>query len=116
MEPKPTITYDDFSKLDLRVGTIQKAEPHPNADRLLILQVDLGGEQRQICAGIREHYATEELTGKQIIIVANLAPRRIRGELSNGMLLAANVMEDSQIRDVVIVELPRPAPNGVPVI
>ena len=90
METKPEITFDDFMKLDLRVATIVEAEPHPNADRLLKLQVDLGDEKRQICAGIKEFYDPENLIGKQIVVVANLAPRKIRGEVSNGMLLAAS--------------------------
>src|SRR5580704_2216579 len=84
-----TINYDDFAKLDLRVATVLECKAHPNADKLLVLQIDLGSEKRQICAGLRQHYAPEELVGKQIIVVANLAPRPMRGEISNGMLLAA---------------------------
>ena len=85
-----TIQYDDFAKLDLRVATVLECKPHPNADKLLVLQIDLGTEQRQICAGLRLHYPDpQELVGKQIIVVANLAPRQMRGEISNGMLLAA---------------------------
>ncbi len=84
------ITIDEFRKLDLRVATIKKAEPHPNADRLLVLQVDLGGEERQIVAGIRGQYAPEELSGKQIVVVANLEPARLRGMESQGLLLAAS--------------------------
>ena len=87
---KPIITYDDFARIDLRVATVVTAEPHPKADRLLKLQIDLGElGRRQICAGIREHYPPEQLVGQQIIVVANLAPRMLRGEESNGMLLAA---------------------------
>ena len=89
-EIKPTITYDDFAKLDLRVATIVEAEPHPNADRLLKLQIDVGGERRQLCAGIRGAYEPEALVGRQIVVIANLQPRKIRGEESNGMLLAAS--------------------------
>jgi methionyl-tRNA synthetase len=85
-----TIQYDDFAKLDLRVATVLECKPHANADKLLVLQIDLGTEHRQICAGLRQHYADpQELVGKQIIVVANLAPRQMRGEMSNGMLLAA---------------------------
>ncbi|GAB4383642.1 MAG: hypothetical protein Kow0022_04010 [Phycisphaerales bacterium] len=88
---KPEISYDDFVRIDLRVATIVAAEPHPNADRLLKLQLDDGsGQSRQICAGIRGHYEPDELVGRQIVIVANLAPRKIRGEESRGMLLAAS--------------------------
>src|SRR5438876_8309320 len=84
-----TITYDDFAKLELRVATIVEAKIHPNADKLLVLQVDLGGEKRQICAGIRAFYTPEQLVGKQVVVVANLEPRPLRGEISQGMLLAA---------------------------
>ena len=85
-----TIQYDDFAKLDLRVATVVECKPHPNADKLLVLQVELAaGERRQICAGLRAHYQPEQLVGKQLIVVANLAPRPMRGEVSNGMMLAA---------------------------
>jgi len=90
-EPKPPIKFDDFARVDLRVAKVVHAEPHPNADKLLKLQVDDGtGVPRQICAGIRANYAPESLIGKNIIIVANLEPRIIRGEESRGMLLAAS--------------------------
>jgi methionyl-tRNA synthetase len=83
------IPYDHFAKLELRVARIVEARPHPNADRLLLIQVDVGDEQKQIVAGIRQHYSPEQLTGKLIVIVNNLAPAMLRGESSNGMLLAA---------------------------
>jgi len=90
-EPKPTISFEEFAKVDLRVARVVKAEEHPNADRLLRLQLDDGsGEPRQICAGIRGHYQPADLEGRLIVIVANLAPRTIRGEESRGMLLAAS--------------------------
>jgi len=85
-----TITIDDFRKIELKVATITAAEPHPNADKLLVLQIDLGAEQRQICAGIKSHYTPEELVGKQIVVVANLATAKLRGMESQGMLLAAS--------------------------
>ena len=76
-ELKPQITIEDFAKLDLRVGKVVAAEAHPNADRLLRLQVDLGElGPRQICAGVRAFYPPEELVGKNIIVVANLPPGR----------------------------------------
>lgn len=103
---KPEITFDDFVKLDLRVATVVQAEAHPNADRLLKLQVDDGsGTPRQICAGVREHYEPEDLVGTQIVIVANLAPRKIRGEESRGMLMAASNAPkgESDERRVVLV-------------
>jgi tRNA-binding protein len=84
------ISIEDFRKLELRIATVRAAEPHPNADRLMVLQVDLGSEQRQICAGIRDHYAPEELIGKQIVVVANLETAKLRGMESQGMLLAAS--------------------------
>src|ERR1700685_4133204 len=90
--PTPTntnITYDDFAKLDLRVATVIECRAHDNADKLLVLQIDLGTEKRQICAGLRQYYPPEQLVGKQIIVVANLAPRMMRGQISQGMLLAA---------------------------
>lgn len=118
MAYKDTIQYDDFAKLDLRVATILAAELHPNADRLLKLQVDLGSEQRQVCAGIRAYYPDPSaLVGRQIIVVANLAPRKIRGEESNGMLLAASVVEGDaeppeSASDVVVLAPSKPVPAG----
>jgi methionyl-tRNA synthetase len=112
METKETIQYDDFAKLDLRVATITEAEAHPNADRLLKLQVDLGGEQRQICAGVKAFYDPENLVGKQIIVVVNLAPRKIRGEESNGMLLAASAMDGEELKDVVLLAPSKEVPAG----
>lgn len=90
---KGVVSFEDFAKLDLRVARIVKAEDHPSADRLLKLQLDDGtGIPRQICAGIKGHYNPEDLAGRLIIIVANLAPRKIRGEESRGMLLAGSDM------------------------
>jgi methionyl-tRNA synthetase len=83
-----TISLDEFRAVDLRIATITAAAPHPNADRLVVLTIDLGGEQRQLVAGIRLHYAPEDLVGKQI--VANLQPATLRGVESQGMLLAAS--------------------------
>lgn len=84
-----TIAYEDFSKLELRVAKVLEARPHPNADKLMLLQVDLGDVQKQIVAGIRKDYAPEQLVGKLIVVVNNLAQAMLRGETSNGMLLAA---------------------------
>jgi tRNA-binding protein len=102
---KPEITFDDFAKVDLRVAKIVEAEPHPDADRLVKLQLDDGsGQPRQICAGIREHYEPETLVGKSIVIVANLAPRTIRGVESRGMLIAASdAAKGSDERTVVVM-------------
>ncbi|MCF7827132.1 MAG: methionine--tRNA ligase [Candidatus Marinimicrobia bacterium] len=90
LDLKDEISFDDFMKMDIRVGKIIKAEKHPNADKLLKLQVDLGTEQRQVIAGIAEHYSPDDLVGKFISIIANLKPATIRGELSQGMILAAD--------------------------
>ena len=84
------ITYDDFAKLDLRIAKITAAEAHPNADRLIVLQIDMGDEQRQIVAGLRQWYTPEEMVGMTIVVVANLEPARLRGVESNGMLLAVD--------------------------
>ncbi|TAE86627.1 MAG: methionine--tRNA ligase [Bacteroidetes bacterium] len=86
---KPDITYDDFDKIDLRVGKVLEAERVPKADKLLKLTVDLGFEKRTILSGIAEYYQPEELVGKLVTVVANLAPRKIRGIESQGMLLMA---------------------------
>ncbi len=88
-EPPTTITFDDFSKLELRVGTVVKAEKVAKADKLLQLSVDMGNEVRTIVSGIAEHYSPEEMIGKQVSVVANLAPRKIKGIESKGMILMA---------------------------
>ncbi|MBN1555651.1 MAG: methionine--tRNA ligase subunit beta [Phycisphaerae bacterium] len=103
---KPMITYDDFAKLDLRVGKVVEAGPHPNADRLLVLKVDLGGETRQIIAGIRASYQPEEILGREIVIVANLQPRKMRGLESQGMLIAAVAADESGEKTNVVVLTP----------
>lgn len=102
------MSIDDFRKLELRVGTITAAVAHPNADRLLVLTVDIGSEHRQIVAGIRAHYEPQVLVGKQIVIVANLEPATLRGVESQGMLLAAS--DDAGHLAVVTPE--RPIANG----
>ncbi len=84
------ITIDEFRNLELKVATVKKVEPHPNADKLLVLQIDLGSEERQIVAGIRGHYQPEELVGRQVVVVANLETAKLRGLESQGMLLAAS--------------------------
>ena len=83
------LAYEDFAKLDLRIAKVLEARPHPNADKLVLLQIDVGDEQKQIVAGIRQHYTPEQLVGRRIVVVNNLAPAMLRGETSNGMLLAA---------------------------
>jgi len=97
-EPKSdVITYNEFIKVKMRVGRVVEAAVHPNADKLLVLQVDLGDEKRQIVAGLKAHYQPEELVGKNLIIVANLAPRIMRGQESQGMLLAASTEDHERV-------------------
>jgi methionyl-tRNA synthetase len=92
-EKKEIISYEDFAKLDLRVATIKKVEEIEGADKLYKLEVEIGKEKRTICAGIKQNYKKEDLKGKQVIVIANLAPRKMKGIESEGMLLAA-VSED----------------------
>ncbi len=87
---KPEITYDDFAKIELRIATVLAARPHPNADKLILLQIKVGEEEKQIVAGIRLHYTPEQLVGRQIVVVNNLQEAMLRGEESHGMLLAAS--------------------------
>ena len=85
------LSIEEFARLDLRVGTIRDAKPHPNADRLLVLTVDLGEPApRQLVAGIRAAYDVRTLPGQQVVVVANLKPAMLRGVESQGMLLAAS--------------------------
>ena len=84
------ITIADFAKVELRTAKVLEARPHPNADKLLVLVVEIGEERKQICAGIKQHYTPEDLVGKSIIVVNNLQTAVLRGEESQGMLLAAS--------------------------
>jgi len=94
---QPRIQYDDFAKVQMRVAKVVEAFNHPSADKLIVLKVDLGTEQRQICAGLRGHYDPATLVGRNIIVVVNLAPRMMRGMESNGMLLAASNTDHSRV-------------------
>lgn len=86
-----SIDMDDFQKTEMRVGTVQSTRDHPNADRLYLLEVDLGErEHRQLVAGLKEDYEIDELEGRQVVVVTNLEPATIRGERSEGMVLAAD--------------------------
>ncbi len=89
LELKPEIEYDDFDKIDFRVGLIEKAEKHPKADKLLVFQVKMGTERRQIISGVAEDFQPEEMVGKKVLIVANLKPRKLRGLESRGMIMFA---------------------------
>lgn len=94
---KPEITYDDFIKLDFRVAEIIKAEKHKKADRLLVLQLQVGDETRQVVSGISEYFDCQELIGEKVILVANLKPVKLRGEKSEGMILAAESGKDLKL-------------------
>jgi methionyl-tRNA synthetase len=100
------ISIDDVIKVDLRVAQILVAERVPKADKLLRLEVDLGYEKRQILAGIAQYYEPEKLVGRKIIIVANLAPRKMRGLESNGMLLAASLEGGAPVLAGFVEEVP----------
>lgn len=100
---KPEIEYSDFDKMDFRVGTILSAEKHPDADRLLVFQVQMGTEKRQIISGVAKDFSPEEMVGKKVIVVANLKPRMLRGMESKGMILFA---EDGKHVKLVTTEAP----------
>src|SRR5215469_6866793 len=90
---KPVVKFDDFAKLDLRIARVVECREHTNADKLLVMKVDLGagegGGVRQICAMLKGHYKPEELVGKLVVVVANLEARSMRGEISQGLVLSA---------------------------
>lgn len=109
-EVKPNITYETFAQLDLRVATVLEAREHPNANKLLLLKIQVGDVVKQIVAGIKAHYAPESLIGSQIIIVNNLEPAMLRGEESQGMLLAA-----SDATSVVLLRPEKPISSGAKV-
>ncbi len=104
--PPQVVSIDDFAKVELRVAQILVAERVPKADKLLRLEVDLGYEKRQILAGIAQHYEPEKLIGRKIVIVANLAPRKMRGLESNGMLLAASLEGGAPVLAGFLEEVP----------
>ncbi len=91
IQEAPKVRIEDFQKIQLRVGTVLEATEHPDADRLLVMKVDLGEEKpRQLVAGIKSRYAPEDLVGRQVVVVANLKPAKLRGVESQGMILAAS--------------------------
>ena len=107
---RPTVSFAEFKKLELRVGTVLEARAHPNADKLLLLRVRVGDREKQIVAGIREYRDPESLVGGQIVVADNLEPAVLRGERSEGMLLAvldgeefALVVPDAKVRDGSLV-------------
>jgi methionyl-tRNA synthetase len=100
------IGIDDFAKVEMRVGQVKLAEKVAGADKLLKLMVDVGDEVRQIVAGIATAYQPEELVGRKVVVVANLAPRKLRGVESNGMLLAASTAEGKPVLCTFAEEVP----------
>jgi methionyl-tRNA synthetase len=100
------ITIDDFAKVELRVGQVKVAERVKGADKLLRLEVDIGTETRQVLAGIAEAYAPEMLIGRKVVIVANLAPRKLRGLESNGMIVAASLEGDKPVLCSFLEDVP----------
>lgn len=84
------VTYEEFRKIELKIATIKDVQPHPNADKLYVVTIDVGGVTRQVIAGIRLFYPEDALKGRQVVIVDNLEPAMIRGVESQGMLLAAS--------------------------
>ena len=102
------ITIEDFAKVKLKVARIFEAEPLEGSDKLMRLQVTIGEERRQIIAGIRKDYSPEDLIGRQIIVVANLKPAKLRGAESQGMLLAAT----SEDGGAILLQPDREAPEG----
>jgi len=101
------VTYEEFSKIELKVATIKEVKDHPNADKLYVLKVDCAGEEKQLVAGIKMYYSKEDLVGKQVAVVSNLAPAVLRGVESQGMLLAAQD-EDG----ISILTTDRPVKSG----
>jgi methionine--tRNA ligase beta chain len=99
------ISYSDFQKLDIRVAKILSAEPVPDTDKLIHLTVDVGQEEpRHIVAGLREYYQPSEMVGKLIVVLVNLEPRKMRGIMSNGMLLAASTHEFERVKLLTVAE------------
>ena len=112
LELKGEIEYDDFDKMDFRVGTILSAEKHPKADKLLVFQVKMGTETRQIISGVAQYFKPEECVGKKVVVVANLKPRKLRGLESKGMILFADNEVDGKVRYEFVTTI---AADGNPV-
>ena len=106
------ITYDEFKKLDLRIAEIRSAEEIPGADKIYKLSIDLGGETRELVAGLKLFYDQASLVGRKIVMLANLEPRTIRGIMSHGMLLAAGNEDKSS---VVLLTPEKDIPSGAKV-
>ena len=104
------VSFEEFKKMDLRTARITAVRDHPNADKLYILQIEVGDETKQIVAGIRAQYGADELVGRSVVVINNLESATIRGEESNGMLLAAN-----DNGDPVILMPEKDVPPGTPI-
>ena len=111
-ELKADIAFEDFEKLDIRVGTVLKCEKHPKADKLLVFELDFGYEKRTFVSGIAKFYKPEDLIGKQVCAIVNLPPRALRGIESQGMILSAATDDMSELS--VVSPLGK-VPNGVSV-
>lgn len=110
-QAKPTIAFEDFTKLDVRTAKVLEAHDHPNADKLICMTIDLGSEQRQIIAGLKDYCTSQSLVGKNVVVVTNLPPRKMRGLESNGMLLAAT-FEQAGAPQVVVLTTDGDVPPG----
>ena len=107
--PAEQISIQEFAKVGLAVAEVKEVLPHPRADKLLVLKVDVGGGQlRQLVAGLKGFYEPEAMVGKQVVVVTNLAPAKLRGELSEGMVLAAVVGGS----EPVLLTVDKQVPNG----
>src|SRR5690625_3878028 len=107
-EEKELIAFDDFMKVDMRVAEVLKAEKVKNTDKLIKMQLDIGSEKRQVISGIAEFYSPEELVGKKVICVTNLKPVKLRGEMSEGMVLSG----EDQYGKLVLATIEADLPNG----
>lgn len=110
-EPKASIDYEEFTNLDIRIATVKACEPVPKADKLLKLTLSIGDEERTVVSGIKAWYAPEDLVGRQVIYLANLAPRKLRGIVSQGMVLAGNDVGNV----AVLLQAEKPLPDGAKV-
>lgn len=106
------VTFEEFKKLDLRIGKVLSVENHSNADKLYVLKVDIGGEVRQCVAGLRPYLTPEQLLNKTVAVVANLEPAVLRGVESQAMILAASTSSEAGARDVVPLVPEKVVPPG----
>ena len=104
------ISFNDFKKMDVRVGKVLEVEDHPDADKLYVMSVDIGGETRKMVAGVKPWYAKEDLVGRNVVVLVNLEPKEIRGVESRGMVLASLSGDD-----LAILTIDRDLPAGSPV-